>query len=87
VAAYGVVCVGAGGAYFWLERTLVRLAPADGPLRAAIGGLVKERLSLVAYSAGIALAFVLPQLALVVYVGVAASWFIPDPRIERVIGK
>ncbi|HEY5628728.1 MAG TPA: TMEM175 family protein [Candidatus Limnocylindrales bacterium] len=88
VAAYGVVCFGAGSAYFWLERTLVRLAPVDGPLQVAVGGaLVKERLSLVAYAVSAAVAFVLPPLALAGYVGVAASWFIPDPRIERVIGQ
>ncbi len=88
VAAYGVVCFGAGTAYFWLERMLVRLAPAGGPLRAAVGGaVVKERLSLVAYAACVALALVLPPLALVGYLGVAASWFIPDPRIERVISR
>jgi len=87
VAAYGFVCLAAGGAYYWLERCLVRLEPEDGTLRTAVGGDWKGRVSLVVYALAIVAAVVLPPLALTGYVLVAALWFVPDTRIERALGR
>ena len=42
---------------------------------------------MVAYLVAIAAAFVLPIASLAIYVGVAIWWFVPDRRIERVIGR
>jgi hypothetical protein len=42
-------------------------------------------LSLALYLVGIALAFWNPRIALLLYVVVAALWFIPDRRIETTL--
>ena len=50
------------------------------PLRPA-----KATISPVIYGVGIALAFVAPWASLLCYAVVAAAWFIPDQRIERMV--
>src|SRR4029077_11570703 len=84
VAAYGFVMVGAAVAYFILPRTLLALHPPDSRLAIALGEDWKGKLSAVAYVVGTALAFVQPWMAIVVYVGVALVWLVPDRRIERI---
>lgn len=59
--------------------------PPDSALAKAALGNRKESVSVVLYVAGIAIAFVLPWAACVLYIVVAAIWFIPDRRIERVL--
>ena len=87
VATYGIVCFVAGGSYYWLERTLVRLEPEEGPLHSAIGADWKGRVSLVVYAVGVVGALFAPPIALACYVLVAAMWFVPDARIERALGR
>ena len=87
VATYGIVCFVAGGSYYWLERTLVRLEPEEGPLHSAIGADWKGRVSLVVYAVGVVGALLAPPIALACYVLVAAMWFVPDARIERALGR
>jgi uncharacterized membrane protein len=57
----------------------------DSALARAIGRDIKGKLSLAIYAAAIGLAFVLPAISLALYVVVAAIWFIPDQRVERVV--
>jgi hypothetical protein len=40
-----------------------------------------------AYAAAIALSFVLPMLAGLIYVAVALMWLVPDRRIQARIGE
>ena len=49
------------------------------------GAHAAGKLSLAMYVAGIPLSFVHPWLGYGIYVAVAAIWFIPDRRIERVL--
>jgi len=56
-------------------------------LAAAIGGDFKGNVSIVAFLAGIPLAFVDPRLADAIYVGVAILWLVPDRRIERALAE
>jgi uncharacterized membrane protein len=79
-ALYGVVLLAAATAWLILERAIIR---AGGSLATAIGSDLKGKASAVAYILGIALAFVRPWLADLLYVGVAATWVVPDRRIER----
>ena len=83
-ALYGVVLLLCGAAYWALERTIIAHDP-HRELARAMGRKFKEKLSLVGYGAGIALAFVQPWLADVVYAIVALSWIVPDRRIESVL--
>jgi uncharacterized membrane protein len=87
VAAYGVVLLMAGVAYYVLERLLIRIQPPGTQLEAAVGMELKGITSVVAYLVAVAAAFVLPAASLAIYVGVAVWWFVPDRRIERVVGR
>ena len=86
VALYGVVLLLAGFAYFLLVRALLPLHDDASPLVVAVGDDFKGKISLVIYAAAVPLAFLIPLLSCVLYVLVAVIWFIPDRRIERVIG-
>ena len=86
-AAYGVVCLAAGVAYFWLERALVRLDAADGPLAVAVGADLKGLASMIVFAASSVVALFVPLAGLGGYIFVAAMWFAPDRRIERALGR
>lgn len=85
--AYGIVLLASAISYFLLTRALLAIHESDSALAAAIGNDRKGRLSVVAYCIGIGLSFVEPWLAIVIYVGVALAWVIPDSRIERLAGS
>jgi hypothetical protein len=51
----------------------------------ALGRDLKGRLSPVAYIVAMALAFVASWLSVVLYVGVALAWLVPDRRLEAII--
>ena len=87
VAAYGIVLLMCAVSYALLEHGLVRMGRANAALARAIGADRKGRLSLIAYACGIALGLVHAWLGVAVYVAVAIAWFMPDPRIERRVGK
>ena len=87
VAAYGVVMIGAGCAYYVLVHVLLANHPADSTLAAAIGGDFKGKVSILIYAAAIALAFVAPWAACALYALVSAMWLVPDRRIERVLAE
>ena len=83
VAAYGFVLLCAALSYTLLVRTLIARHGRDSTLARSIGRDVKGWVSIAAYVAGIALAFVQPILSGLIYAGVAAMWIVPDSRIER----
>jgi uncharacterized membrane protein len=87
VALYGFVLFMAGLAYSNLVRVLVKHHGRDSTLAKAIGSDSKGKISLAAYLSAIPLAFVDARISMVLYFAVAALWFIPDQRIERVIGE
>ncbi len=58
----------------------------DSPLVIAVGDDFKGKISIVIYAAAIPLAFIIPLLSCALYVLVAVIWFIPDRRIEKVMG-
>ncbi len=86
-ALYGVILLLAACAYLLLQREiLVREGPSS-ILAAAVGRDWKGRVSPVLYALGIALAFLRPWIAGVVYVSVALMWLVPDRRIERKVAQ
>jgi uncharacterized membrane protein len=87
VAAYGTVLLLAGLAYLFLTRALIACHGKDSPLATAVGRDAKGLASLVLYAMAIPLAFVDPRWACGIYVLVAAIWFIPDRRIERILDR
>jgi uncharacterized membrane protein len=82
VAFYGIVLLGAAGAYYLLSLSLIALHGRESLLRSAVGNVRKERLSLALYVLAVAVAFVERRVASALYVAVAIIWLVPDRRIE-----
>lgn len=87
VAAWGAVQFMAGTAYFILVRALLALHGEESTLAAAIGRDFKGIVSLVLYLIGMVAAPLSPPASCAIYVLVALIWFVPDRRIERVLGR
>jgi uncharacterized membrane protein len=87
VAAYGAVLLLSGIAYLVLARALAAREGPRSPLARALGADVKGKGSIAAYAVAIPLAFLSPLAACLLYVLVAATWFIPDRRIERILAE
>lgn len=45
----------------------------------------RMKLSLFLYSLGMAISFFFPIISLIIYLGVALMWIVPDPRIEKAL--
>jgi uncharacterized membrane protein len=84
-AAYGVVLACAAVSYNILQRQIIAVNGPDSRLARALGEDVKGKLSIVLYLSAIALAFVRPWIAIVLYVTVALTWLVPDKRIETLV--
>jgi len=80
-ALYGVVLLMAGLAYLVMERLMVRENGPQSILAEAVGRDRKGLISMIGYVTAIALAFVSPRLADLVYALVAVMWIVPDRRI------
>jgi len=86
-AAYGIVLACAGISYNILQRQIIAVNGRDSRLAVALGSDRKGKLSIVLYLAGIVLAVARPWIAIVLYVAVALTWFVPDSRIEALVKK
>jgi uncharacterized membrane protein len=82
-ALYGVVLFASGVSYRILQKAIIAADGPDSPLKAAVGNVLKERISTVLYAAAIGVAFVQPLVSGAIYVVVALVWVVPDRRIER----
>jgi len=84
-AIYGAVLLMAAIAYYILQCTIIAHQGRDSILAAAVGRDWKGKISPVLYFIAIPLAFVSSWISNGLFVLVAALWFIPDRRIERVL--
>jgi uncharacterized membrane protein len=87
VAAYGVVLLMAGFAYWLLVRALIARHGKESVLASAIGSDFKGNISLAIYLFAILLASTSRWLAFGLYVAVAILWLVPDRRIERALAE
>jgi uncharacterized membrane protein len=71
-------------AYSALTGTVIRSQGENSKLAAAVGAEVKGKISIGIYASAIAIAPYWPYISVALYALVAAMWFIPDRRIERV---
>ena len=85
VAAYGVVLALAAVSYAVLRAQIIAANGRESRLAVATGKDFKGKLSVALYLAAVALAFVRPWLAMVLYVTVALIWLVPDTRIESLV--
>ena len=82
-AGYGIVLLLAALSYTILQNKIMKHSKGENELLAsAIGRDLKGKISIVCYTLAIPLAFVNTWISNVLYVFVAAMWFIPDRRIE-----
>ncbi|MDB6064829.1 MAG: hypothetical protein JWR26_1037 [Pedosphaera sp.] len=86
-AFYGVVLLMAAIAFYILQRAIIAKQGPNSLLKTAIGSDWKGKISPTLYAIAIPLAFVNSWIANAIYVLVALLWFIPDPRIERVLAR
>ena len=87
VALYGGVLWMAALAYYILVRALLAHHGPESALARAIGSDFKGKVSLLIYTAAIALAFWNPLAAILLIVAVAMIWLVPDLRIEKTLGR
>jgi uncharacterized membrane protein len=83
VALYGLSLFMPALAWVLMQTVIIRDQGPDSPLKAALGGDWKGKLSPFLYMAGIGSAFINPWLADAFYIAVAAIWLVPDRRVER----
>jgi uncharacterized membrane protein len=82
LACYGVVLFMSGTAFIVFARCL---AASNKALAEALGRDRKGSLSMLLYLAGIGVSCLAPVAGFAVYALVAALWFIPDRRIEKMM--
>ena len=83
VAVYGFCLLMCAVAFTLLSRILLQIEGPNSQLAEAINKDYKAKVSLVIYMLAIALTFVNHWLGFALYCVVAAIWFIPDSRIEK----
>lgn len=86
-AAYGVVLACAALSYTILRAQIIALNGRESRLAVATGSDLKGKVSLALYVCAIALAFVRPWVAILLYVTVSLIWLVPDTRIESLVKK
>jgi uncharacterized membrane protein len=82
-AAYGAIMLVAGVSYLILQGRIIADQGVGSPLAAAVGSDRKGKLSALAYTAAIPLAFVHHWIAQAIYLLIALMWLVPDPRIVK----
>jgi uncharacterized membrane protein len=86
-AVYGIVLLMAALAWYLLQSAIVAHDGRNSVLATALGRDWKGKLSPAIYLLAIALSFVSPWTANLLYASVALTWLIPDRRIERALYK
>jgi len=87
VALYGAVLFLSGLAFTILTRELIAYEGKSSTLARAVGRNYKSKASLVFYAVAVPLSFVDSRISIALYLVVAMMWFIPDPRIEKVVAE
>ena len=85
VVFYGLILLFSGAAYFILARLLMASHGKESHIAHALGSDTKGKISILVYSAGIALSFLSPLFGYFLYALVALMWLVPDQRIEKTI--
>lgn len=86
-ALYGFILLMAGLAYVLLQTLIIRSQGPRSLLKQAVGDDWKGKASAALYAVALGAAFVLPWIAVAVYVGVALMWLAPDRRIETTLSR
>jgi len=84
-AAYGVVLLMSGLAYWILQGRIIASQGTDSILAKAVGSDWKGKLSPLFYFAAIVAAAFSSWISMSLYVAAALLWLVPDRRIERAL--
>lgn len=82
-ALYGAVLFMAALAFKLLVVLVIKNEGKDSNVGKAFGSNKKLELSLLFYFLGITFSFIQPFIGLLIYLGVALIWVVPDKRIEQ----
>jgi uncharacterized membrane protein len=85
VLVYGVDLLLCGVAYSLLQFALIRVNGIESAFTRALATDSKGLRSVVLYLVAVGLAFVQPYISEAIFVLVAISWLVPDPRLESLI--
>jgi len=84
VAAFGVALLLAGFAYQLLDVALIATEGEQSKVAKAVGGKMKEWVSIALYLTAVVAALLFsPWLSVVIYFAVSAIWLVPDRRFEK----
>lgn len=84
-ALYGVVLFMAALSFKILVHFVIKNEGKESHVGKVYSNDKRLNISLLLYLTGIGLSFLQPIISLVVYLGVAIIWFIPDQRIEKTL--
>jgi uncharacterized membrane protein len=83
VAVYGFILFMASVAWYILAIFVVKEEGIESKVAQAYHGDNKTKISMAIYGAAVVLALYQPIISMIIYTLLAATWFIPDKRIER----
>jgi uncharacterized membrane protein len=84
-AMYGGILLMPALSYTLLQMAILRKQGHGSLLAHALGKDLKGKLSPVLYVVGMLMAFLLPLIAIAIFVLVAVMWLMPDSRIEKAV--
>ncbi|MBL8088042.1 MAG: DUF1211 domain-containing protein [Chthonomonas sp.] len=85
VGVYGAVLLLSVVAYKVLQENIIKQEGRDSAFARTLGKDVKGKLSLISYAIAIVLSPFSSATSLAIYLVVAAMWFVPDRRMERIL--
>ncbi|WP_313111705.1 TMEM175 family protein [Aequorivita sediminis] len=84
-AIYGVVLFMAAVAFKIMVYCVILSEGKDSNIGKVYSKDKRMNLSLLLYFTGVVFSFFFPIISLLIYLGVALMWIVPDPRIERTL--
>lgn len=87
VGLYGFVLLMAAIAFFILQHQIIVLNGRDSTVAQAVGRDAKGKISTILYLCALAASPWVAWLSCILYALVAATWFVPDRRIERAVSN
>lgn len=84
-AIYGIVLLMAAAAFKILVYCVIQSDGKDSNIGKVYSKDKKMNLSLYLYFIGVVISFFFPIASIIIYLGVALMWIVPDPRIEKTI--
>jgi uncharacterized membrane protein len=84
-AIYGTVLFMAAVAFKILVNCVIKNEGKDSRIGKVYSTDKRMNLSLLLYFSGVVISFFFPIVSLIIYLGVALMWIVPDPRIEKTL--